>query len=60
VSDVAGNDTAPLSKQAALVNGLTVYVNKNAGIPVETWALAMLAKKIDAKRLWVLVKYTLS
>lgn len=60
MSDVAGNDTAPLSKQAALVNGLTVYVNKNAGIPVETWALAMLAKKIDAKRLWVLVKYTLS
>jgi hypothetical protein len=60
VSDVVGNNTAPLSKQAALVNGLTAYVNKNAGIPVETWALAMLAKKIDAKRLWVLVKYPLS
>jgi hypothetical protein len=59
VSDVAGNNTAPLSKQAALVNGLTAYVNKNAGIPVETWTLTMPAKKIDAKRLWVFVKYTL-
>jgi hypothetical protein len=60
VIDVAGNNTTPLGGRAALVDVLTEYVNKNASISVETRALAMLAKKIDAKRLWVVVKYTLS
>jgi receptor-binding and translocation channel-forming TcA subunit of Tc toxin len=58
VSD-GGNNTAVLTQQSSTYSGLTAYVNTTANIPVETWKLQMPAKKLEVKRLWVFVKYTL-